>query len=97
MPPNLKEIAANEALRINSLAIANSFANEMAKVSFSLLKALANGRLRQTPLAIGILRMRWLGALRGESKAGAGRGWVIERKKERGVEVLLCGMRTRGS
>ena len=38
--------AANYALRINSLVIANCFVNEMAKNLFSLRKLLANGRLR---------------------------------------------------
>ena len=50
-PPNLKEKAANYALRRNSLANANGFANEMAENSFSLQKVLANGRLRQNSLA----------------------------------------------
>ena len=50
--PNLKQKAANLALRRNSLANANGFANEMAKISFSLRKFLANGRLRQNSLAI---------------------------------------------
>ena len=39
-------------LRINSLAIANGFAKEVAKLSFSLRKFLANGRLRQNSLVI---------------------------------------------
>ena len=56
MPPNLKEKAAKYAwkyaLRINSLAIANGFANEMAKMSSSLQKVLVKGRLRQNSLAI---------------------------------------------
>ena len=51
-PPNLKQKAANEALRRNLLANANGFANEMAKTSSSLRKFLANGRLRQNSLAI---------------------------------------------
>ena len=37
-PPNLKEKAANLALRRNSLANANGFANEIAKISSSLQK-----------------------------------------------------------
>ena len=45
-PPNLKEKVANFALRIYSLAIADCFANEAAKISFSLRKFLANGPLR---------------------------------------------------
>ena len=40
---------ANELLQINSLATANGFANDMAKISFS---SLANGYLRQISLAI---------------------------------------------
>ena len=40
LPPNLKEKIANCALRINLLAIANGFANEMAKISFSLQNSL---------------------------------------------------------
>ena len=51
-PPNLKQKAANEALRRNSLANANGFASEMAKITSSLRKFLANGRLRQNSLAI---------------------------------------------
>ena len=39
-------------MRRNPLANANGFANEMAKISFSLRKFLANGRLRQNSLAI---------------------------------------------
>ena len=50
--PNLKQEAANYALRRNSLANANGFANEIAEISFSLQKFLANGRLRQNSLAI---------------------------------------------
>ena len=42
----------NSALRIISLAMANGFANEIAKISFSLLKLLANGRSRQNSLMI---------------------------------------------
>ena len=52
LPPNLNEKVANQALRINSLAIANGFANAMAKLSFLLQKLLANGRLQQNSLAI---------------------------------------------
>ena len=40
----LKEKVANSALRINSLAIAHGFANEIATISFSLQKFLANAR-----------------------------------------------------
>ena len=47
-----KEKHANEALRINSIAIAKGFANEMAKFSFLPWKFLANGRLRQNSRAI---------------------------------------------
>ena len=39
-------------MRRNSLANANGFANEMAKILFSLRKFLANGRLRRNSLAI---------------------------------------------
>ena len=39
-------------LRRNALANANGFANEIAKMSSSLRKSLANGSLRQTSLAI---------------------------------------------
>ena len=42
-PPNLKQKAANEALRSNSLANANGFANEIAKTSSSLRRFFANG------------------------------------------------------
>ena len=52
LPPNPKEKAANQALRINSLAIANGFAKEVVKFSFSLRKFVANGRLRQNSPAI---------------------------------------------
>ena len=52
LPPNLKEKAANQALRRNSLANANGFANEIAKISSSLRKFLANGHLRQNSLAV---------------------------------------------
>ena len=51
-PPNLKQKAANWALRRNSLANANGFANEMAKFCLLLKKFLANGHLRQNSLAI---------------------------------------------
>ena len=51
-PPNLKQKAANYALRRNSLANANVFANEIAKISSSLRNFLANGSLRQNSLAI---------------------------------------------
>ena len=51
-PPNLKEKAANSALRRNSLMNAKVFANEMANVSSSLWKFLANGCMRQNSLAI---------------------------------------------
>ena len=47
-PPNLKEEAANKALRRNSLANANGFANETTKI----VLVGANGRLRQNLLAI---------------------------------------------
>ena len=49
---NFSQKAANEALRKNSLANANGFANENDKISFSLLKFLANGRLRLNSLAL---------------------------------------------
>ena len=39
-------------MRRNSLANSNDFANEIAKMSASLRKFLANGRLRQNSLAI---------------------------------------------
>ena len=52
LPPNLKQKAANCALRRNSLANANGFANEIAKISSSLRNFLANGSLRQNSLAI---------------------------------------------
>ena len=53
LAPNLKQKAANQALRRDSLANVNGFANEkMAKISFSLRKFLTNGRLRQNSLAI---------------------------------------------
>ena len=51
-PSNLKQKAANYALRRNSLANANGFANEIAHISSSLRKSLANGSLRQNSLAI---------------------------------------------
>ena len=51
-PPNLKEKAANHALRRNSLANANGFANEIAKISSSLREFHANESLRQNSLAI---------------------------------------------
>ena len=51
-PPNLKQEVANYALRRNSLAKAKDFANEMAKIPFSLRNFLANGSLRQKSLAI---------------------------------------------
>ena len=41
-----------KALRRNSLANANGFANEIAKMSSSLRNLLANGSLRQNSLAI---------------------------------------------
>ena len=44
--PNLKAKAANLALRRNPLANANGFANEIAQISSSLRKFLANGSLR---------------------------------------------------
>ena len=47
--------------------MANGFANEMAKISFSLWKFLANGLLQQNSPAITI--MRWLGALRSSSSS----------------------------
>ena len=48
--------AQNLKLRkINSLAIANGFASEISKISFSLRKFLANGRLRQNSLAIATM------------------------------------------
>ena len=50
--PNLKEKAANWALRRNSLANVNGFANAIAKISSSMRKCLANGRLRQNSLAM---------------------------------------------
>ena len=62
-PPNLKGKVANHALRIISLAItklSNGFANEMAKLSFSLWKFLANGRLRQNSLGWHVCRTKLL-------------------------------------
>ena len=47
LPPNLKQRAVNYALRRNSLANANRFANGIAKISASLRKLLANGSMRQ--------------------------------------------------
>ena len=44
LPPNLKEKVANQALQINLLAIVNGFANEIARILFSLRKILANAR-----------------------------------------------------
>ena len=52
LPPNLKPKVANKALRRNSLANVNGFANEFAKITSLLRKFLANGRLRQNSLAI---------------------------------------------
>ena len=52
----LKRKFANEALRINALAIANGFANDMATAA----QIPCDGRLWQNSL----FRMRWLGALR---------------------------------
>ena len=57
-PPNLKQKAANEALRRNPLANANGFANETARISSSLQKFLANGRLRLNALAFANV-MAW--------------------------------------
>ena len=67
LAPNLKQKAANWALRRNSLANANGFANEMAKISFSLRKFLANGRLRQNSLAIANA-MAWCTQVRIDSR-----------------------------
>ena len=47
-----KKKLRSAALRMNSLATANGFANEVAKVSSSLRKFLANGSLRQNSLAV---------------------------------------------
>ena len=57
-------------LRINPLAIANGFANEIAKILFSLRKFRANGRLRQNSLALANA-MAWCTQLRiaGPSKS----------------------------
>ena len=63
LAPNLKQKAANCALRRNSLANANGFPNEMAKISFSLRSFLANGSLRQNSLAIANA-MAWCTQLR---------------------------------
>ena len=40
----ISEKAANYPLRIDSLALANGFANEMAKISFSLQKLLGKSK-----------------------------------------------------
>ena len=74
LPPNLKEKAANYALRLNSLAIANGFSNEMAKMSLSLRKFLANGRLRQNSLAIAN-EMAWCTQNTKSSLAGQNEGF----------------------
>ena len=48
-PPNLKEKAANSALRRNPLANANGFANEIVKFSFSQrIRSLLNQGLVHT-------------------------------------------------
>ena len=50
-PPKRRNHAANQVLRRNSLANANGFANETAKIASSLRKFPANGCLRQDSLA----------------------------------------------
>ena len=70
-PPNLKQKAANSALRRNSLANANGFANQIAKVSSSLRKFLANGSLRRKSLAIANA-MAWCTQARGPGQEALG-------------------------